>query len=146
MITTYTNLFNRNISSSSPVLGLTHGQLTQQQIGQENKLYIRAGAAIDALGSDPELLIGGTGGSLSSVDLSGVTSIIATSGDFQYGGQQLVALTFNYQDGRQRTVGSNDYVTNAHQDRFDVPPSTPITQLKIWADDWLVKGVQFSVN
>ncbi|OFJ40176.1 hypothetical protein BFX33_14055 [Vibrio cholerae V52] len=91
-------------------------------------------------------MVGGNGGSLSPVDLSGVKSITATSGDFQYGGQQLVALTFTYQDGRQQTVGSKAYVTNAHEDRFDLPAAAKITQLKIWSDDWLVKGVQFDLN
>ncbi|KQA98880.1 hemolysin [Vibrio metoecus] len=143
-ITAYTDVFN--VQESSPVLGFTQGTINQQSIGQESRLYVRAGAAIDALGSTPDQLIGGQGGSLTSVDLSGVTSIVATSGDFQYGGQQLVALTFNYQDGRQQTVGSTTYVSNAHEDRFDLPAAAKITQLKIWADDWLVKGVQFDLN
>ncbi|MCX9635742.1 hypothetical protein IG586_17005, partial [Vibrio cholerae] len=36
--------------------------------------------------------------------------------------------------------------TNAHEDRFDLPAAAKITQLKIWSDDWLVKGVQFDLN
>lgn len=143
-ITAYTDVFNAQ--ESSPILGYTQGKMNQQRVGQDHRLYVRAGAAIDALGSASDLLVGGNGGSLSSVDLSGVKSITATSGDFQYGGQQLVALTFTYQDGRQQTVGSKAYVTNAHEDRFDLPDAAKITQLKIWADDWLVKGVQFDLN
>lgn len=143
-ITAYTDVFNAQ--ESSPILGYTQGKMNQQRVGQDHRLYVRAGAAIDALGSASDLLVGGNGGSLSSVDLSGVKSITATSGDFQYGGQQLVALTFTYQDGRQQTVGSKAYVTNAHEDRFDLPAAAKITQLKIWADDWLVKGVQFDLN
>ncbi|NOE54408.1 hypothetical protein GU259_14900 [Vibrio cholerae] len=27
-----------------------------------------------------------------------------------------------------------------------LPAAAKITQLKIWADDWLVKGVQFDLN
>ena len=43
-------------------------------------------------------------------------------------------------------VGSKAHVTNAHEDRFDLPDAAKITQLNIWADDWLVKGVQFDLN
>ncbi|UTZ42908.1 leukocidin family pore-forming toxin [Vibrio campbellii] len=143
-ITAYTNVFN--VQKSSPILGYTQGKMNQQSVGQNYRLYVREGSAIDALGTASDLLVGGNGGSLTSVDLSGVKSITATSGDFQYGGQQLVALTFTYQDGRQQMVGSKAHVTNAHEDRFDLPDAAKITQLNIWADDWLVKGVQFDLN
>nr|pir hemolysin A precursor - Vibrio cholerae (strain El Tor 017) [Vibrio cholerae] len=143
-ITAYTDVFNAQ--ESSPILGYTQGKMNQQRVGQDHRLYVRAVLPSDALGSASDLLVGGNGGSLSSVDLSGVKSITATSGDFQYGGHELVALTFTYQDGRQQTVGSKAYVTNAHEDRFDLPAAAKITQLKIWSDDWLVKGVQFDLN
>ncbi|ENM5752186.1 leukocidin family pore-forming toxin [Vibrio mimicus] len=143
-ITSYTNVFHEQ--ESSPVLGLTQGKVNQQRVEKDNQLYVRAGAAIDALGTAPELLVGGTGGSITTVDLTGLSSITATSGDFNFGGQQLVALTFTYQDGRQQMVGSKEYISNAHEDRFDVPTGAKITQMKVWADNWLVKGVQFDLN
>lgn len=141
-ITAFTDVFNAQ--QSSPVLGYTQGEVNQQRVKQDNLLYVRAGKAIDALGTAPDLLFGGNGGSLSSVDLSGLKSITATSGDF-YGTKALGALTFIYQDGRQKVVGSKTGVSSPHEDRFDLPDDAKITNMRIWAD-WVVKGVQFDLN
>ncbi|EKO3910731.1 leukocidin family pore-forming toxin [Vibrio fluvialis] len=143
-ITAYTDVFNQQ--QTSPVLGLAVGQLNSQPLSAEGTLFVRSGAAIDALGTAEGLMVGGSGGSLSQIDLRQVQSVVATSGDFNYGGQQLLALTFTYLDGSVHTVGSKQYGTNLHDDRFDLPAGQSVTAVKIWADNWLVKGLQLELN
>ncbi|MFG0605444.1 leukocidin family pore-forming toxin [Vibrio mimicus] len=143
-ITSYTDVFS--VQESSPILGFAQGKVSHQRVGQNNKIYVRSGAAIDAIGTASTLLVGGTGGSLQTIDLQNLKAIKALSGDFNYGGQQLMALTFIYRDGSEQMLGSKNSATNTHEESFEIPNGRQVQQLKIWADDWLVKGVQFDLN
>ena len=89
---------------------------------------------------------GGNSGSLTQIDLNRVTKIKLTSGEFQYGGNHLLAMTFTYDDGSSQVVGSTNYALSTHDETFDLPIGTSFRQVKIWSGGWLVDGMQFVLN
>jgi|GEM_PF-1257742 len=158
-VTAYTDLFDANVDvdvdvdvKSSPLFGFGEGKMSLRRVGQGNRLYARTGDLIDALGLAPELLVGGPGGSLNTIDLSGVKSITAKTINHL---KLFIALTFTYQDGSQLTIGQEE-CTSAfycefselahHKEHFDLPDGANITKVKIWADDHSVHGVIFDFN
>ncbi|MCW8348904.1 hypothetical protein MD535_23200 [Vibrio sp. ZSDZ65] len=130
--------------SWSSVLGEKSHIADTQYVTDSKSLYIRAAAAIDAIGTSSSNLHGGSGGKLYKVSLAGLKSVTATRGDYQWGGRQLVALTFSYQDGSQKLIGSKLYATNRTEQTAVVPDGQEITDLNIWGteDEWLVSGLQ----
>lgn len=143
-ITAYTNVFNSE--NETPVFGFTTGSLSVQDVDQSGQLYIRHGAAIDAIGTQENAMHGGDSGSLTQIDLNRVTKIKLTSGEFQYGGNHLLAMTFTYDDGSSQVVGSTNYALSTHDETFDLPIGTSFRQVKIWSGGWLVDGMQFVLN
>nr|MBF4312812.1 hemolysin [Vibrio anguillarum] len=81
-ITAYSNVFKSD--NESVVFGFTSGSLALQDVGQAGILYIRHGAAIDAIGTQANATQGGGSGSLTEIDLKRVTQITVTSGEFKY--------------------------------------------------------------
>nr|MBF4333213.1 hemolysin [Vibrio anguillarum] len=65
-ITAYTNVFHSD--SESAVFGFTSCSLALQDVGQSGTLYIRHGAAIDAIGTQANAMQGGESGSLTEID------------------------------------------------------------------------------
>ncbi|KOO13933.1 ricin B lectin [Vibrio xuii] len=130
----------------SSVLGVESNSADTQSVSSSNTLYIRAGAAIDAIGTSRSNLHGGGGGRLYQVSLTGLKSVTATRGDFRWGGRQLVALTFNYKNGSKKLIGSKRYATNRKEQTAVVPNGQEVTELKIWSNGWLVSGLQLKFD
>ena len=105
----------------SSVLGVESNSVDTQSVSSSNVLYIRAGAAIDAIGTSRSNLHGGDGGDLYQVSLAGLKSVTATRGDFRWGGRQLVALAFNYKNGSQKLIGDKRYTTDRKEQTAVVP-------------------------
>ncbi|MGR5298288.1 beta-prism lectin domain-containing protein [Vibrio mediterranei] len=127
----------------SSVLGVKSSSAATLSVSSSKVLYIRAGAAIDAIGTSRSNLHGGSGGGLYQVSLSGLKSVTATRGDFRWGGRQLVALTFHYQNGSQKLIGSKRYATNRTEQSAAVPDGKGVKGLNVWSNGWLVSGLQF---
>nr|AAB50894.1 VAH1 [Vibrio anguillarum] len=139
-ITAYTNVFHSD--SESAVFGFTSGSLALQDVGQSGTLYIRHGAAIDAMGTQANAMQGGESGSLTEIDLKRVTQITVTSGEFKYGGNHLLRMTFKLDDGSTKVVGSKDYAISTHDEVFELPAGSAIRQVKVCVlkfclSDWL---------
>ena len=130
----------------SSVLGVESNSVDTQSISSSNILYIRAGAAIDAIGTSRSNLHGGDGGALYQVSLTGLKSVTAIRGDFRWGGRQLVALTFNYKNGSKKLIGSKRYATNRKEQTAVVPNGQEVTELKVWSNGWLVSGLQLKFD
>ncbi|NUW75520.1 hypothetical protein HOP38_23735 [Vibrio mediterranei] len=126
----------------SSVLGVKSNNAATQSVSSSKVLYIRAGAAIDAIGTSRSNLHGGSGGGLYQVSLTGLKSVTATRGDFRWGGRQLVALTFHYQNGSQKLIGSKRYATNRTEQSAAVPAGQEVKGLNVWSNGWLVSGLQ----
>ncbi|MCG9624737.1 hypothetical protein L1D34_07765 [Vibrio mediterranei] len=126
----------------SSVLGVKSNNAATQSVSSSKVLYIRAGAAIDAIGTSRSNLHGGSGGGLYQVSLAGLKSVTATRGDFRWGGRQLVALTFHYQNGSQKLIGSKRYATNRTEQSASVPAGQEVKGLNVWSNGWLVSGLQ----
>lgn len=126
----------------SSVLGVKSNNAATQSVSSSKVLYIRAGAAIDAIGTSRSNLHGGSGGGLYQVSLAGLKSVTATRGDFRWGGRQLVALTFHYQNGSQKLIGSKRYATNRTEQSAAVPAGQEVKGLNVWSNGWLVSGLQ----
>lgn len=130
----------------SSVLGVESNSVDTQSVSSSNILYIRAGAAIDAIGTSRSNLHGGDGGGLYQVSLAGLKSVTATRGDFRWGGRQLVALTFNYKNGSKKLIGSKRYATNRKEQTAVVPNGQEVKELKVWSNGWLVSGLQLKFD
>ncbi|HAS6610702.1 TPA: hemolysin [Vibrio parahaemolyticus] len=142
-VTSFTNVFNT--INESTVFGSTSGLLAQQEFNDSNVLYIRHGAAINAIGTQPENLHGGKGGLLSAINLNQVKQIEITSGEL-YGSTYILTMTFSYNDGSKQIVGSREIETITHDEVFELIPGTSIQKIKVWSSGWLVDGVQFVLN
>ncbi|MDE1242755.1 beta-prism lectin domain-containing protein [Vibrio aestuarianus] len=133
------------VSSQSKVFGYTHHkQSSTIAFTSDSQLWVRSGAAIDAVGSDANSLVGGHGGHLNNpVDLSKVKSIDITSGRYWWGGHHILALDFNFVDGTSTTMGSKHYAFYKKTERLTVPENSSIKGLKAWTAGWLIGGLQF---
>ncbi|MFV8458433.1 beta-prism lectin domain-containing protein [Vibrio owensii] len=130
----------------SSVLGVESNSVDTQSVSSSNVLYIRAGAAIDAIGTSRSNLHGGDGGDLYQVSLAGLKSVTATRGDFRWGGRQLVALAFNYKNGSQKMIGDKRYTTDRKEQTAVVPNGQEVKELKVWSNGWLVSGLQLKFD
>ncbi|MGF1791745.1 leukocidin family pore-forming toxin [Photobacterium profundum] len=144
-ITSYTDVFrNENVS---PVFGYTTGNPSILD-NSSNQLYIAHGAAIDAIGTQPNNLVGGNTNNATSVDLSNVVQIKVYSGEFTYGGKHILALEFVKRDGSIQTFGAKtgSSVGTVQQETLDVPAGSTLQSMHVWSGGWLVDGLQFKFS
>lgn len=137
--TSLSKIFGYADYHSSPLATIT--------IEESDKLWIRSGAAIDAIGTAPSSVVGGNGGYLNSpIDLSQVEAIDITSGRYWWGGYHVLALDFYLKDGSQVSIGSKRYYSHhIKTERVTVPHNSFIKSINVWTSYWLVDGLQFQI-
>ncbi|WP_200856317.1 beta-prism lectin domain-containing protein, partial [Klebsiella pneumoniae] len=72
------------VDAQSAVYGYTDWAHQQRVLAENHQLAIRSGAVVDAIGANSQNMIGGSGGSLSTIDTSKVRAIDVTYGKNKY--------------------------------------------------------------
>jgi len=143
-VSSFLAAYSESVTQQSEVFGYEKGNVESAQVGNDNLLYVRSGAAIDAIGTDAHNTIGGNGGALRDpIDLSNVTAIDVTYGKYFWGGRHLLAMEFSLKNGSSVMVGSKNYGYHLQTKRFVLPEGESVTGVNVWSQGWLVEGVQF---
>lgn len=69
---------------SLPFMATPTGHINNDVLAENHQLAIRSGAVVDAIGANSQNMIGGSGGSLSTIDTSKVRAIDVTYGKNKY--------------------------------------------------------------
>ncbi|WP_158119761.1 beta-prism lectin domain-containing protein [Vibrio metoecus] len=98
------------IDGQSSVYGYTDWANTARILaGSDHQIAIRSGSIVDAIGANSQSMVGGSGGSLRTLDTSKVRAIDVTYGKFKdwwsYG---ILEMSFTLDNGSKVTVGSKD--------------------------------------
>ncbi len=98
------------IAGQSSVYGYTDWANTARILaGSDHQIAIRSGSIVDAIGANSQSMVGGSGGSLRTLDTSKVRAIDVTYGKFKdwwsYG---ILEMSFTLDNGSKVTVGSKD--------------------------------------
>ncbi|ENM5882567.1 VCBS repeat-containing protein [Vibrio metoecus] len=98
------------IDGQSSVYGYTDWANTARVLaGSDHQIAIRSGSIVDAIGANSQSMVGGSGGSLRTLDTSKVRAIDVTYGKFKdwwsYG---ILEMSFTLDNGSKVTVGSKD--------------------------------------
>ncbi|WP_217527452.1 beta-prism lectin domain-containing protein [Vibrio cholerae] len=97
------------VDAQSAVYGYTHWAHQQRVLAENHQLAIRSGAVVDAIGANSQNMIGGSGGSLSTIDTSKVRAIDVTYGKNKYTWKYgVLEMSFTLDNGAKITVGSKD--------------------------------------
>ncbi|EPD5883616.1 RbmA family biofilm matrix protein [Vibrio cholerae] len=137
------------IGGESPILGYSNTQKSQRVVMADNKLYIRSGFAIDAIGTTTGNLVGGPvqgtngGGLRAPISLEKLKSVEVTSGLYNWGGYHIVAIKLTMKDGSSVLLGSTRYATDKKVETYEIPQGKPIKKINVWTGGWLVEGLQF---
>ncbi|ENM3766328.1 hemolysin [Vibrio cholerae] len=99
----------RTVNGNSAVYAYTHSAHQKHVIAENNRLAIRSGLVVDAIGANSQNMFGGSGGSLSTIDTSRVRAIDVTYGKYKYTlNYGVLAMTFTLDNGAKVNVGSKD--------------------------------------
>ncbi|PAR33454.1 beta-prism lectin domain-containing protein [Vibrio metoecus] len=98
------------IDGQSSVYGYTDWANTARILaGSDHQIAIRSGSIVDAIGANSQSMVGGSGGSLRTLDTSKVRAIDVTYGKFKdwwsYG---ILEMSFTLDNGSKVAVGSKD--------------------------------------
>lgn len=97
------------VDAQSAVYGYTDWAHQQRVLAENHQLAIRSGAVVDAIGANSQNMIGGSGGSLNTIDTSKVRAIDVTYGKNKYTWKYgVLEMSFTLDNGAKVTVGSKD--------------------------------------
>ncbi|HDZ9461761.1 TPA: hemolysin [Vibrio cholerae] len=147
--------------TKSYVYGYTDCAYLRQIIaGNDRLLAIRSGAVVDAIGTNSQNMIGGSGGSLSTIDTSKVRAVEVTYGKNKYTwAYGILEMTFTLDDGSKVTTGSKDSAFNFFGIRksttthYVIPKGSQLLGMNVWSKEkdlhkhkQQVNAVQFLVG
>ncbi|WP_327786491.1 beta-prism lectin domain-containing protein, partial [Vibrio anguillarum] len=144
------NFLGKKITETSKwshVFGYTgHSTAYTISVNNSDPLFVRSGAAIDAIGISRNAITGGNGGSFNSpLQLNQVASIDITSGKYWWGGEHVLALEFHLKNGSTVFMGSKHYAFSKKTERLQIPENSRIRNIKAWTAGWLIDGLQFEI-
>ncbi|HGS4653502.1 TPA: beta-prism lectin domain-containing protein, partial [Vibrio cholerae] len=149
------------VDTKSYVYGYTDcAYLRQIMAGNDRLLAIRSGAVVDAIGTNSQNMIGGSGGSLNTIDTSKVRAVEVTYGKNKYTwAYGILEMTFTLDDGSKVTTGSKDSAFNFFGIRksttthYVIPKGSQLLGMNVWSKEkdlhkhkQQVNAVQFLVG
>ncbi|MGR5447487.1 beta-prism lectin domain-containing protein [Vibrio jasicida] len=132
--------------NSSPWFGDQVGNAKSMELSN-NKLFIRSGWAVDAIGSSSSNYVGlSSGGRVYNVSTTNLKQINVTVGNYRYaqGKRSIVSLEFVYKNGSRHKYGTGQESTNKQVSTYSIPNGKTLKKIEAFSPSrYIVSAIKF---
>ncbi|HDM8245204.1 TPA: hypothetical protein P0E24_004350 [Vibrio campbellii] len=132
--------------NSSPWFGDQVGNAKSMELSN-NKLFIRSGWAVDAIGSSSSNYVGlSSGGRVYNVSTTNLKQINVTVGNYRYaqGKRSIVSLEFVYKNGSRHKYGTGQESTNKQVSTYSIPNGKTLNKIEAYSPSrYIVSAIKF---
>ncbi|WP_052479028.1 beta-prism lectin domain-containing protein [Vibrio jasicida] len=132
--------------NSSPWFGDQVGNAKSMELSN-NKLFIRSGWAVDAIGSSSSNYVGlSSGGRVYNVSTTNLKQINVTVGNYRYaqGKRSIVSLEFVYKNGSRHKYGTGQESTNKQVSTYSIPNGKTLKKIEAYSPSrYIVSAIKF---